>query len=145
MAEHTSPHGCDPRHLHQFRASPDFAVKRSPWQEDEGENVDPFLESQLLFSNPHLSQETPQSVQTTDLREESNNAKPPARTDFPVIEDGNNKTKDRFLPSRNYLFIAAKATQNSRQTFYYFPPTVWKYGKRKSCHDFSPPAQFYQK
>lgn len=67
---------------------------------------------------------------------ESNNAKPPARTDFPVIEDGNNKTKDRFLPSRNSLFVAAKATQNSRQTFHYFPPTVWKYGKRKSCHDF---------
>lgn len=67
---------------------------------------------------------------------ESNNAKPPARTDFPVIEDGNNKTKDRFLPSRNYLFIAAKATRNSRQTFHYFPPTVWKYGERKSCHDF---------
>lgn len=59
----------------------------------------------------------------------SNNAKPPARTDFAVIEDGNNKTKDRFLPSRNSLFIAAKATQNSRQTFHYFPPTVWKYGK----------------
>lgn len=74
----------------------------------------------------------------------SNNAKPPARTDFAVIEDGNNKTKDRFLPSRNSLFIAAKATQNSRQTFHYFPPTVWKYGKRKSCHDFFFPS-FYQK
>lgn len=53
-----------------------------------------------------------------------------------MIEDGNNKTKDRFLPSRNSLLVAAKATQNSRQTFHYFPPTVWKYGKRKSCHDF---------
>lgn len=44
--------------------------------------------------------------------------------------------KTDFLPSRNSLFIAAKATQNSRQTFQYFPPTVWKYGKRKSCHNF---------
>lgn len=104
-------------------------------------HTDLFCELQLLSfpcpSSPRLVRETPQLVQMTDWRgEKKNDAKPPARADFPVIEDGNNKTKDRFLPSRNSLCIAAKATQNSRQTFHYFPPTVWKYGKRKSCHDF---------
>jgi hypothetical protein len=74
-------------------------------------------------------------VQVTDLNgKKRNNTKRPARTDFPVTEDGNSKTKDRFLPSRNSLFITAKATKILRQTFHYFPPTVWKYGKRKSCH-----------
>lgn len=91
------------------------------------------------FKSTFESRNTTISTNDRFEGEKSNNVNQPARTDFPVIEDGNNKTKDRFLPSRNPLFIAAKATQNSRQTFHYCPPTVWKYVKRKSCHDFFSP------
>lgn len=84
----------------QFRVSPDPAVERRNGGEEK-ENADLFRESQLLSlpcaSSPHMSQETPQLAQMTDLREKSNHAKPPTRTDFPVIEDGNNRTKDRFF------------------------------------------------
>lgn len=68
--------------------------------------------------------------------------KPPARADFPVIEDGNNKTKDRFLPSRNSL----SASQPKQHTKFkanipLFFPHCLEIWKRKSCHDF---PQFYQ-
>lgn len=74
----------------------------------------------------HLSVTNSAQTHTTDWL---SLCKPPARTDFPEVEDGNNKTKDRFLPSRNSVSITAKASQNSRQTRHYFLPTVWKYGE----------------
>ena len=125
--------------------SPSLCCEEEEWGDaacHSGLSSEPQLLSFPCPSSPCLVRETPGLVHMTDWRgeEKRNNAKPPARADFPVTEDGNNKTKDRFLPSRNSLFIAAKATQNSRQTFHYFPPTVWKYGERKSCHDFFFPS-----
>lgn len=139
-----SAHSCHPEHLPRSRASPALAVS------GEGRGREFCFvcvrDTVTFFTVPFKSrfESRNSALDTNDRFEgESNNAKPPARTDFPVIEDGNSKTKDRFLPSRNSLFIAAKATQNSRQTFHYFSPTVWKYGKRKSCHDIF--FSFHQK
>lgn len=82
--------------------------------------------------SPCLNQDTSQLGRGTDLSWKKKNsiAELPAWADFPLMEDGNNKTKDRFLPSRNSLITAAE-TQNLRQTFHCFP-TVWKYRKKEN-------------
>lgn len=52
--------------------------------------------------------------------EKKNTMELPARADFPVMEDGNNKTKDRFLPSRNSLIAPARDTKFKANILLFF-------------------------
>lgn len=116
----------------QFRVSPDPAVEKRN-RGEEKENADLFRESQLLSlpcaSSPHMSQETPQLAQMTDLREKSNHAKPPTRTDFPVIEDGNNRTKDRFFAFKKLSLHRSQGNTKFKANIPVFSPhclEIWK-------------------